>query len=570
MDTVRSMLLPYGSWGAIATTVALFGAAARVAVVPAFVTPMIDDVIGRGNLQALPSVLAVTGILAVVGAASTAVQEGGFVTAAARGSARRRETVYRHLLGTTPGRLSGTSGGVAGRVVADVRELEGYHESGISTLAAEGASLIAILGLMVWRAPLPTLALAIFGALTFVALSVLARRVRHEATRTQEGQERVAADVQEGLRHHAVVRAFGAAHFMMTRFRQANVDTQRATERRGWWAAVQTSTTMVVVFAALAGLVSALAREAALGRMTTGAVVEYLTLMVLLSTPAQLLPRAYALLKRGEAAAHRLSDLTAADAGGEGSHRGALGHGTGPVQGTSLPRASVAIDDAPESHGLSVRDLTVAYREGGPLVLEGVTLALPSRGLVALVGDSGSGKSTLFATLLGFVAPMRGDVRWNGRPADPRATFGWVPQSLDLLRGTVRENVVLGRSVSDEQVWAALKSVAMDDVVRGLATGLDHRLREDGGGLSGGQRQRLAVARALAMAPPVLLLDEPTAALDAEAERTLVATLRERAHERLVIVAVHRDAWVEAADVVVDVAKRRATVRTSRHGRESE
>lgn len=149
---------------------------------------------------------------------------------------------------------------------------------------------------------------------------------------------------------------------------------------------------------------------------------------------------------------------------------------------------------------------------------------------------------------------------WRGRPLDAlpegerRRLVGWVPQATPLLRGTLRDNLNLGRGHADSELWAALAAVELADAVRALPGGLDYRLSEDGAGLSGGQLQRLAIARALLGGPPVLLLDEPSASLDPGSEEALVRTLVEQARERLVVAVAHRPALALAADRVLHLA----------------
>jgi ABC-type bacteriocin/lantibiotic exporters, contain an N-terminal double-glycine peptidase domain len=173
---------------------------------------------------------------------------------------------------------------------------------------------------------------------------------------------------------------------------------------------------------------------------------------------------------------------------------------------------------------------------------------------VAPIGDSGAGKSTLLGVLLGFVQTDRGQVRLAGASlAARRGAIGCVPQSLDLMRGSVRDNLALGREVDDAEVWEAIRAVGMAEAIGASPAGLDQRLDEDGAGLSGGQRQRLSIARALLGRPAVLLLDEPTANLDAAAEASLVATLRAEARQRLVVAVAHRSALADAADLVLEL-----------------
>lgn len=548
---MKRLLAPFGVAGWAGVSAAVAASALRVAVVPLFVGPVLDRVLVQGDMDVLPRVLATTGAALIGMSLLVLLQETMLASSGAALAARWRERLYRDLLRRDPGRLPGTSGGLAGRILADLVEVEHYHRYGIGTIVAEATAIAAILAVLFWQAPGPTLALLALGAPAAWVLAVLGRRLRAQADRAQAGSEAVAAHLQEGLRQHAVARAFGAETFLIGRFDEANDATRRAAVRRGFLSALQIPATQIALFVALAGLVTLLAGQASTGRLSVGEVVEYLTLVALLTTPAQMLPRGYALLRQGEAAARRLRALETAPTPADPTP-------AEPARDRSrdLPRDDAAGRPAPAAaagagRGLDLSDVWVRH-PGGPYVLQGATAHLPDRGLVALVGDSGAGKSTLLALLLGFLAAERGRATLAGRPLpSARDAIGWVPQSLDLMRGSVRDNLTLGLPASDDEVRAALRAVGMDEAVDALPGALDHRLTEDGAGLSGGQRQRLAIARALLRRPVVLLLDEPTANLDAASEAGLVRTLRREARHRLVLAVAHRTALADAADLVL-------------------
>ncbi|WP_327316317.1 thiol reductant ABC exporter subunit CydD [Streptomyces sp. NBC_01235] len=218
---------------------------------------------------------------------------------------------------------------------------------------------------------------------------------------------------------------------------------------------------------------------------------------------------------------------------------------------------------------------TVEVTEGG-LAFEGVTVRYPGRSAdavsdvsftvepgetVALVGPSGAGKSTLLNTLLGFVRPTEGRVLTGGSDlaeADLeqwRSRIAWVPQRPHLYAGTIAENIRLARPDADDvTLRRALADAGALEFVDALPAGADTVLGEDGTGLSAGQRQRLALARAFLADRPVLLLDEPTAALDGETEAEVVAAVRRLAAGRTVLLVVHRPALLAVADRVVRLA----------------
>ncbi|WP_330282848.1 thiol reductant ABC exporter subunit CydD [Streptomyces sp. NBC_00588] len=209
----------------------------------------------------------------------------------------------------------------------------------------------------------------------------------------------------------------------------------------------------------------------------------------------------------------------------------------------------------------------------GAIAFEGVTVRYPGRSedavsqasftvepgeTVALVGPSGIGKSTLLNVLLGFVRPTEGRVRIGGvdlREADLdqwRSRIAWVPQRPHLFAGTVAENVRLARpGADDDAVRRALADAGALEFVEALPVGTDTLLGEDGAGLSAGQRQRLALARAFLADRPVLLLDEPTAALDGATEAEVVQAVRRLAAGRTVLLVVHRPALLAPADRIV-------------------
>ncbi|MFE9553725.1 thiol reductant ABC exporter subunit CydD [Streptomyces sp. NPDC006692] len=188
---------------------------------------------------------------------------------------------------------------------------------------------------------------------------------------------------------------------------------------------------------------------------------------------------------------------------------------------------------------------------------------------VALTGPSGVGKSTLLNAVLGFVAPQEGGrILVSGSDlstlslTDWHERIAWVPQRPHLFAGTIAENVRLARPDADDAaVLEALRDAGAHDFVSALPSGADTVLGEGGAGLSAGQRQRLALARAFLADRPVLLLDEPTAALDGETEAGIVEAVRRLAVGRTVLLVVHRPALLAVADRVVELRPTESTPR---------
>ncbi len=199
------------------------------------------------------------------------------------------------------------------------------------------------------------------------------------------------------------------------------------------------------------------------------------------------------------------------------------------------------------------------YSPQGPAILDNISLNMPAGKTLGVVGRSGSGKSTLARLLLGLASPSAGVVRIDGHDlrefdlAHLRTQIGMVSQRNFLFKGSVRDNIAKARpTASLNDVVEAARLARADAFVEQLPQGYDTLLEEDGANLSGGQKQRLALARALAMKPRILVLDEATSALDPESEAIIRQAMPEMARGRTVIHISHRlDSLVDMDAILV-------------------
>jgi ATP-binding cassette subfamily C protein len=226
-----------------------------------------------------------------------------------------------------------------------------------------------------------------------------------------------------------------------------------------------------------------------------------------------------------------------------------------PAGGTRAPTLS---------RGVVLRDVRLAYE--GRTIFDRLSLDLPVGQITAILGPSGTGKTTITDLVTGLVQPEAGDVRVDDVPLPEldvrrwRERIGYVPQEMLLLHDSVRTNVTFGDpDVSDAQVESALRDAGAWDFVSQLPGGLDASVGERGALLSGGQRQRIAIARALVHRPSLLILDEATAALDAEAEAAVWATVEGLRGRTTILAISHQPALAEVADRIYRIEHGRAT-----------
>lgn len=236
------------------------------------------------------------------------------------------------------------------------------------------------------------------------------------------------------------------------------------------------------------------------------------------------------------------------------------------VQGITARVAEIV--DAPSESGGTERmppgdsDIVldhVSFGFDGEMILHDLTHTFAQGKLTVVVGPSGSGKSTLLRLLQRLYPPASGEIRVHGRPISDyelgahRAAFASAGQDAPIVDGTVRENLLLGNDAefTDDELVTALRLHAGDDFLANLPEGLDTLTGDYGSKLSGGQRHRICLARALLRRAPFILLDEPTAALDAESEREALDEIRASTRGRTTILVAHTPAAVTIADEVV-------------------
>ena len=210
---------------------------------------------------------------------------------------------------------------------------------------------------------------------------------------------------------------------------------------------------------------------------------------------------------------------------------------------------------------LRIKDLSFAYDEQGPRIIDHLDLTLPRNSSLAVVGPTGGGKSTFVDLLLGLYKPLSGSIEADGRNIHEalgawRRLIGFVPQFIVLADASIAENVAVGMDVKEidrERVKAVLKTAQLWEFVASLPQGMDTPVGDNGMRLSGGQRQRLGIARALYRDPEIIIFDEATSALDTETEEALINALEALRGRKTLIMVAHRLSTVAKCDQRIEI-----------------
>jgi subfamily B ATP-binding cassette protein MsbA len=222
----------------------------------------------------------------------------------------------------------------------------------------------------------------------------------------------------------------------------------------------------------------------------------------------------------------------------------------------NVPEPAHPREMAPFARSLEFRDVSFSYGDGP--VLEHINIEVPRGMRLGLAGESGSGKSSMLNLLFRFYDPTGGSITLDGAPidafrlADLRGQFALVSQDVLLFNTTVAENIGYGKAgATREEIIAAARQAHAHEFISALPQGYDTPLGERGQRLSGGQRQRIAIARAFVRNAPILVLDEATAALDAQSEAEVQKAIEDLAENRTVICVAHRLSTLRSMDRIL-------------------
>jgi ATP-binding cassette subfamily B protein len=416
-----------------------------------------------------------------------------------------------------------------------------------------GRDLLTVIGLvivMVSQDPVVTLIGLVTMPAAVLGVRALIGRARKIIEREFAGRAQLLQTMQETAQGILVVKSYGLEDRLRSRMSTAADNVEQAMNKMARVASRASPLMETLGGFAIAGAVLYMGHYVISGGQSPGQFAAVVTAFILSYEPAKRLARLNIDLAASLVGVRFLLEVLDAN----------------PAEREETDRPSINV-----SRGrIEFRDVEFAYRPGDP-VLRGVSFVAEPGQTTALVGPSGGGKTTIMNLIERFYEPQAGEIVIDGQPVanysrrSLRERIAYVSQDVFLFSGTIRENIAFGKpGASEAEIVAAAKAAFAHDFVMGFERGYDAPVGEHGLQLSGGQRARIAIARAFLRDAPILLLDEPTAALDSEAEREIQRALDRLRASRTTLVIAHRLQTVIAADRICVVESGRI-VETGAH-----
>ena len=356
--------------------------------------------------------------------------------------------------------------------------------------------------------------------------------------RQQKSLDDISRITRENLSGVRVVRAFARQEHEQQRFEQSAEEYRRFALKAGRinallnpaiFAAVNIAYLLIVYFGG--GMVTP-------DGLTQGQVIALVNYMTQISLALVVVANLVTIFTKAAASSHRINEIFDTK--------------------STVVGADAAPETDPNAPAIEFRNVSFSYLdgEGAEKSLENVSFTLENGEVLGIIGGTGSGKSTLVNLLQRFYDATEGEVLING--ADVRSypdsllreKLGIVPQKTELLSGTIRENMTMGRAdITDEQIYAALETAQAKEFTDDLPDGLDAKILQGGKNFSGGQKQRLAIARAVAKSPEILILDDSSSALDYATDAKLRKALKKLS--MTVVIVSQRANSIRHADKII-------------------
>jgi ATP-binding cassette subfamily B protein len=531
-----SFVAPY--WRSLAFVMLLSLLSTAIALAQPYISRLlIDDALLRRNLHNLGIIAGAMVVVTIAGFAVNIVSSYRYVRLSAECLFDMRLAVYRHLQSLSPRFLANRKiGDIVSRINNDIGEVQRICADTLLSVLSNILFLVGSLAVMAslnWRLFLASIALL---PVSVIALRHYQARLTVETKTLRERSSDLGSFLIESLLAMRLIVATGNEHREAEEFRRRNgrfLDSLLSMQMMAFLASALPGAVLTVSTAIVFIYGGKLVID---NHLTIGGLVAFMAYHLRLLGPVQVMLGTYTNLLTGGVALGRVFEILDV-----------------PIE---VRESRSAIACAHLRGQITFDSVRFRFSEDVP-VLEDVSFQIDPGRICAIVGASGAGKSTIADLLLRFYDPDSGAISIDGRDLrnlrlrDLRKQVALVEQTPFLFHATIRENIAYGNPAATlDELRASARSAAIDDFIQTLPLGYDTVIGERGCTISAGERQRIALARALLRNPSILIMDEPTAALDPGSEAAIARALSQARHTRTVILITHRMSIVEIADQV--------------------
>ncbi len=429
------------------------------------------------------------------------------------------------------------TGALLSTITTDIQTIQGFASSSTLSIIVDLFTILGMLGIMFWLNWDFTLIVVAVTPFMLVMASRFKNVVKKATHEVRKQQSNMVAVVQQGLESMRVVKAFGRQDLEQEELGKVSRATVDAALKARRVKALLSPMIAIIVSLCTAAVLWRGSSLILAGTMTAGSLIVFLSYLTQFFKPVKDLATITNQIAQTAVGVERVRGILDAD--------------------IIIPEIDDAVDPQALRGEIEFEDVAFAYASDAP-VLQRVSFTIKPGEMVGIVGATGGGKSTIVSLIPRFYDPTAGKVKIDGvdirqyKLQPLRDQIGYVLQETVLFRGTIRDNIAYGRAgATNDEILEAAKLANADEFIARMPNGYDTLVGDRGETLSGGQRQRIGIARAIIRNNPILILDEPTAALDTESERAVIEALDRLMRGRTVITIAHRLSTIRNCDKIL-------------------